>query len=73
MISSRVNVALEDWMTADGVADEVIKAVGLDSVEKTYKSVLHGVDGLGTSRGIALRVGKLKELGLQPKVDSEKQ
>ena len=37
------NIASEDWMTVDEVAEEVIKAMGLSNVKKVYKPVLHGV------------------------------
>jgi len=64
------NVASEDWITVDEVADEVIKTMGLNNVKKIYKPILHGVGWPGDVKRIALRIDKLKELGFKPKVDS---
>jgi UDP-glucose 4-epimerase len=64
------NVASEDWMTVDEVADEVIKAVGLSDVRKVYRPVLHGVGWLGDVKRVALRIDKLKALGFKPSMSS---
>jgi UDP-glucose 4-epimerase len=60
------NVASEDWITVDEVADEVIKAVGLRDVRKVYRPLLHGVGWLGDVKRVALRIDKLKALGFKP-------
>jgi UDP-glucose 4-epimerase len=64
------NVASEDWMTVDDVADEVIKAVGLSDVRKVYRPVLHGVGWPGDVKRVALRIDKLKALGFKPSMSS---
>jgi UDP-glucose 4-epimerase len=64
------NVASEDWITVDEVADEVIKAVGLGDVRKIYRPVLHGVGWPGDVRRVALRIDKLKALGFKPSMSS---
>jgi len=64
------NVASEDWMTVDEVADEVIKAVGLSDVRKVYRPVLHGVGWLGDVKRVALSIDKLKALGFKPHYSS---
>ena len=64
------NVATDDWITVDEVADLVIEAMGLTNVKKTYKPVLHGVGWPGDVKKIALKIDKLKQLGFKPKVNS---
>jgi UDP-glucose 4-epimerase len=64
------NVASEDWVTVDEVADEVIKAMGLNNVRKIYKSVLHGVGWLGDVKRIALKIDKLGALGFRSHMNS---
>jgi UDP-glucose 4-epimerase len=64
------NVASEDWMTVDEVADEVIKAVGLSDVRKVYRPVLHGVGWPGDVKRVALRIDKLKALEFKPSMGS---
>jgi UDP-glucose 4-epimerase len=64
------NVAAEDWITVDEVADLVIEAMGLTNVKKTYKPVLHGVGWPGDVKKMALKIDKLKQLGFKPKVNS---
>jgi UDP-glucose 4-epimerase len=64
------NVASEDWLTVDEVADEVIKAMGLLSVKKVYKPLLHGVGWPGDVKRIALRIDRLKTLGFTPRFSS---
>jgi len=64
------NVASEDWITVDEVADEVIKAMGLTGVKKVYKPVLHGVGWPGDVKRIALKIERIKELGYKPRMSS---
>jgi UDP-glucose 4-epimerase len=59
------NIASEDWITVDEVADEVIRAMELNNVKKTYKPVLHGVGWLGDVKKIALKIDKIKKLGFK--------
>jgi len=66
------NVASEDWMTVDEVADEVVKAMGLRGVRKLYRPVLHGVGWLGDVKRVALRIDKLRALGFKPSMNSRK-
>lgn len=54
----------------DKVADEVVKAMGLSNVKKVYKPVLHGVGWSGDVKGVALKIGKLKALGLRLSMNS---
>jgi UDP-glucose 4-epimerase len=65
------NVGNEDWITVDEVADEVIKAMGLNNVKKTYKPVLHGVGWPGDVKKIALKIDKIKQLEYKPKLNSK--
>jgi len=65
------NVAAADWITVDEVADQVIEAMGLANVKKTYKPVLHGVGWPGDVKKIALKIDKLKQLGFKPKLNSK--
>jgi UDP-glucose 4-epimerase len=64
------NVASEDWITVDEVADEVVKAMGLSNVRRVYRPVLHGVGWLGDVKRVALRIDKLKALGFKPRYSS---
>jgi UDP-glucose 4-epimerase len=64
------NVAAEDWITVDEVADLVIEAMGLTNVRKTHKPILHGVGWPGDVKKIALKIDKLNQLGFEPKVNS---
>jgi UDP-glucose 4-epimerase len=65
------NVASEDWITVDEVADEVMKAMGLRGVRKVYRPVLHGVGWPGDVKRIALKMDKLKALGFKPRYNSK--
>jgi len=65
------NVASEDWITVDEVADEVIAAMGLKDVKKTYRPVLHGVGWPGDVKRIALKISKLMKLGFKPTKSSK--
>jgi len=65
------NVAAEDWITVDEVADLVIEAMGLTNVKKTYKPVLHGVGWPGDVKKIALKIDKIKQLGFKPQLNSK--
>jgi len=64
------NVASEDWITVDEVADEVVKTIGLNNVKKIYKPILHGVGWPGDIKKIALDITKLKRLGFKPRMNS---
>jgi len=64
------NVASEDWITVNEVAEAVTYAMGLRSVRYVYKPVLHGVGWPGDVKRIALDVRKLKELGWRPQMRS---
>ncbi|MEM4534289.1 MAG: SDR family NAD(P)-dependent oxidoreductase [Candidatus Korarchaeota archaeon] len=64
------NVASEDWITINEVAEAVTHAIGLRSVKYAYKPVLHGVGWIGDVKQIALDVSKLKELGWRPRMRS---
>ncbi|MEM4889450.1 MAG: SDR family NAD(P)-dependent oxidoreductase [Thermosphaera sp.] len=64
------NVASEDWITVNEVAEAVTYAMGLRSVRYAYKPVLHGVGWPGDVKRIALDVRKLKELGWRPQMRS---
>jgi len=64
------NVASEDWMTVDEVADEVVKAMGLSGVVKVYRPVLHGVGWPGDVKRVALKIDRLKSLGFKPSMGS---
>jgi UDP-glucose 4-epimerase len=64
------NIASEDWITVDEVADEVIKATGLNNVKKIYKPVLHGIGWPGDVKKIALKIDKIKKLGYKPAMNS---
>ena len=63
------NIASEDWITVDEVADEVIKAMNLNNVKKTYKPMLHGVGWPGDVKKIALRIDKIKSF-FEPRLRS---
>jgi UDP-glucose 4-epimerase len=64
------NVASEDWIAVDEVADIVVEAMGLKEVRKKYKPVLHGVGWPGDVKRIALRIDKLKSIGFKPRMSS---
>ena len=64
------NIASEDWITVDEIADEVIEAMRLSNVKKIYKPVLHGVGWPGDVKKIALKIGKIKKLGFKPTMNS---
>jgi UDP-glucose 4-epimerase len=64
------NIASEDWITVDKIADEVISVMELSNVKKTYKPMLHGVGWLGDVKRVALRIEKLKMLGFKPAMKS---
>jgi UDP-glucose 4-epimerase len=64
------NVASEDWITINELADIVIETMGLKNVEKKYKPILHGVGWLGDVKKIALRIDKIKKQGFKPSMNS---
>jgi UDP-glucose 4-epimerase len=65
------NVAAEDWITVDEVADLVIEAMGLTNVKKIHKPVLHGIGWPGDVKKIALKIDKIKQLGFKPLLNSK--
>jgi UDP-glucose 4-epimerase len=64
------NIASEDWIAVDEVADIVVEAMGLKDVRKKYKPVLHGVGWPGDVKRIALKIDKLKSVGFKPRMSS---
>jgi UDP-glucose 4-epimerase len=64
------NIASEDWITVDEVAEEIIKAMRLNNVRKIHKPVLHGVGWPGDVKKIALKIDKIKKLGYKPAMNS---
>jgi UDP-glucose 4-epimerase len=64
------NVASEDWITVDEVADIVVEAMGLKEVRKIYKPVLHGVGWPGDVKRIALKIDRMKSIGFKPRMSS---
>jgi UDP-glucose 4-epimerase len=64
------NVASEDWIAVDEVADIVVEAMGLKDVRKKYNPVLHGVGWPGDVKRIALKIDKLKSIGFKPRMSS---
>ena len=64
------NVASEDWITVNEVADIVVNALGLRNVKYIYKPVAHGIGWIGDVKKIALSIDKLKQLGFNPKLNS---
>jgi len=66
------NVAYEDWITVDKVADIVIRTMGLSNVERIYKPVLHGIGWPGDVKRITLDITRLKSLGFKPRMNSLK-
>jgi UDP-glucose 4-epimerase len=64
------NVASEDWITVNEVADIVAEAMGLQGVKRIYKPVLHGVGWPGDVKRIALKIEKIKRLGYKPRMSS---
>ena len=66
------NIASEGWMTVDEVAEEVIKAMGLNNVKKIYKPVLHGVGWPEDVKKIALKIDKIKETRIQTSNELER-
>jgi len=64
------NVASEDWIAVDEVADIVVEAMGLKEVRKIYNPVLHGVGWPGDVKRIALKIDGLKSIGFKPRMSS---
>jgi len=64
------NVASEDWITVDEVADIVIESMRLREVEKVHRPVLHGIGWPGDVKRIALKIHKLRALGFKLKMGS---
>jgi UDP-glucose 4-epimerase len=66
------NVASEDWIAVDEVADIVVEAMGLKEVKKIYKPVLHGIGWPGDVKRIALKIDRMKSIGFKPRTSSRK-
>ncbi|MCX8199461.1 MAG: GDP-mannose 4,6-dehydratase [Sulfolobales archaeon] len=64
------NVASEDWIAVNEVAEIITRTMGLENVKCIYKPVLHGVGWPGDVKRIALSIDKLKNLGWKPKMNS---
>jgi UDP-glucose 4-epimerase len=64
------NVASEDLITVNEVANEVIKVMELSNVRRIYKPILHGVGWLGDVKRIALKIDKLRALGFRSHMNS---
>jgi UDP-glucose 4-epimerase len=64
------NVASEDWIAVDEVADIVVETMGLKDVRKIYKPILHGVGWPGDVKRIALKIDRLKSIGFKPRMSS---
>jgi len=64
------NIASEDWITVNDVADEVIKVIGVSNIKRIYKPILHGIGWLGDVKKVALKIEKLKALGFKPTMSS---
>jgi len=64
------NVASEDWITVNDVANEVINIVGLNNIRKGYKPKLHGVGWLGDTKKSSLIIERLKSLAFKPAMKS---
>jgi len=65
------NVASEDWITVDDVADIVLDVMGLKDVKKVYRPMLHGIGWPGDVKKVALRIDRLRMLGFKPKMRSK--
>jgi len=64
------NVASEDWITVDEVADVVVEVMELEDVEKVYRPMLRGIGWPGDVKRVALRIDRLMMLGFKPKMRS---
>jgi UDP-glucose 4-epimerase len=64
------NVASNDWITVDEIADLVIESMKLKDVRRVYRPVLHGIGWPGDVKKIALKIDKLKSIGFTPKKSS---
>jgi len=64
------NVASEDWITVNEVADAVVEVMGLSGVKRVYRPVLHGVGWPGDVKRVALSIERLKGLGWRPRMRS---
>jgi UDP-glucose 4-epimerase len=64
------NVASEDWIAVNEVADIVVEAMGLKDVRKIHKPALHGVGWPGDVKRIALKIDRLKSIGFKPRISS---
>jgi UDP-glucose 4-epimerase len=64
------NIASEDWMTVNEVANEVVRVMGLSGIKRIYRPVLHGVGWLGDIKRVVLKIEKLKALEFKPSMNS---
>jgi len=64
------NIASEDWITVDDIANEIASIMGFSSVKKVYRPVLHGIGWLGDVKRVALKIEKLKTLDFKPTMSS---
>ena len=64
------NVASNDWITVDEIADLVIESMKLKNMRRVYRPVLHGIGWPGDVKKIALKIDKLKSIGFIPKMSS---
>jgi UDP-glucose 4-epimerase len=64
------NIASEDRITVDEVANEVMRAMDLTGVRKVYKPILYRVGWPGDVKRVALKIERLKALGFKPMMDS---
>ena len=64
------NIASEDYITVDEVANIVTKSMGLKNVKYIYKLIAHGVGWKGDVKRVALDIAKLATLGFKPKMNS---
>ena len=64
------NVASNDWITVDEIADLVIESMKLKNLRRVYRPLLHGIGWPGDVKKIALKIDKLKSIGFTPKKSS---
>ncbi|WFO75974.1 SDR family NAD(P)-dependent oxidoreductase [Desulfurococcaceae archaeon MEX13E-LK6-19] len=65
------NVASEDWITINDVANIVLRVLGLNRTKIRYKPLYHGIGWPGDVKKIALSISKIKKLGFKPKYTSK--
>jgi len=65
-----LNVASEDWITVRDVVQIILSELGVESLEVTYRPMLHGVGWPGDVKRVALGIDRLKALGFKPATGS---